>query len=163
MKKRQGSALIMVIVTMVVLTAMLIIITQIQQVGATQTSFVAQYNKARYAAMSGSQITIGALYKRQQTNVETSPIASELHDFFAQQANSGIVRDTRIETNITVADGLTARIIMVGQFDGDAREDNYTITIRSMVPVAQGQQTLVHETRINLKNPTIKSEKIFME
>ena len=74
MKKRTGSTFIMVIITMIVSTMFLLIVLNIQQSGAAQTNFVAQHNKARYAAMSGSQIVIGALYKRQKTNDDKSPI-----------------------------------------------------------------------------------------
>lgn len=163
MKKRQGSTLIMVIITMIVSTMFLLIVLNIQQSGAAQTNFVAQHNKARYAAMSGSQIVIGALYKRQKTNDDKSPIISELHTFFTQQANSGVARDTRIETDVTIADGVQARIVMVGKFEGDRVAENYVITIRSVVPMPQSAQKMVHETKINLTNPAVKSERIFME
>ena len=59
-KKRQGSTLPMVIVTIVILVAMIGILASIVDTGQTQTQRMFSYLKAKYTATSGTQLAWGA-------------------------------------------------------------------------------------------------------
>ena len=81
-KKRQGSTLPMVIVTIVILVAMIGILASIVDTGQSQTQRMFSYLKAKYTATSGTQLAWGAYLDP----VDGNP--SSVYEEFYERAHS---------------------------------------------------------------------------
>lgn len=75
-KRRQGSTLPMVIVTIVLLVAMIGILASIVDTGQTQTQRMYSYLKAKYTATSGTQLAWGAYLEADPKKIHHNSIKS---------------------------------------------------------------------------------------
>ncbi|MCY7041924.1 hypothetical protein MK370_10380 [Streptococcus sanguinis] len=150
-KKRQGSTLPMVIVTIVLLVAMIGILASIVDTGQTQTQRMYSYLKAKYVATSGSQLAWGAYLG----NGESSPLYKE----FAQRATSPSPSTVPVKSTHTFKDGGIAEIEMNGELDKGIRgAENYYITIKSKSKLAGSDDYYEHVVVFNFQTRGIRSE-----
>lgn len=150
-KKRQGSTLPMVIVTIVLLVAMIGILASIVDTGQTQTQRMYSYLKAKYAATSGSQLALGAYFEPQNGN------PSSLNTEFRNRAEGRSRSTEPITATHTFKDGGVAEIEMTGKFDGNGSE-NYNVTIRSKSKLPGSSDYYEHVVIFNWSTSGIRSE-----
>ncbi|MBP2620306.1 hypothetical protein ACVRXQ_05885 [Streptococcus panodentis] len=150
-KKRQGSTLPMVIVTIVLLVAMIGILASIVDTGQVQTQRMYSYLKAKYVATSGSQLALGAYFE----NEGTSPLLAE----FSRRAQGQSQTTTPVTSTHTFKDGGTADIEMNGAFDQGSRDsENYNITIKSKSKLPGSEDYYEHVVIFNWATRGIRSE-----
>lgn len=153
-KKRQGSTLPMVIVTIVLLVAMLGIMTTIVDTGQVQTQRMYSYLKAKYIATSGSQLAWGA-YLEADPQKNPSPLYQE----FKNRANSSAPSRVPVKSTHTFKDGGVAEIEMNGELDRGMRgPENYYITIKSKSKLAGSNDYYEHVVVFNFQTRGIRSE-----
>ncbi|KXT85007.1 hypothetical protein STRDD11_00609 [Streptococcus sp. DD11] len=150
-KKRQGSTLPMVIVTIVLLVAMIGILASIVDTGQVQTQRMYSYLKAKYVATSGSQLALGAYFEPQ--NKEPSSLNTE----FRNRAQGRSRSTAPVTSTHTFKDGGTAEIEMNGKFDGSGSE-NYNITIKSRSKLPGSEDYYEHVVIFNWATNGIRSE-----
>lgn len=150
-KKRQGSTLPMVIVTIVILVAMIGILASIVDTGQTQTQRMYNYLKAKYTATSGTQLALGAYFE----NEEVSPLKAE----FRKRAEGNPNSAGPIKSKHKFKDGSEAEIEMTGAFVGaTSGPENYYITIKSRSKLPNSDDYYEHIVKFNWASSGIRSE-----
>ena len=144
-KKRQGSTLPMVIVTIVILVASIV------DTGQTQTQRMFSYLKAKYTATSGTQLALGAYFE----NEDASPLKAEFRKRAEGQPNSA----GPIRSKHKFKDGGEAEIEMTGAFVGaTSGPENYYITIKSRSKLPNSEDYYEHIVKFNWASSGIRSE-----
>ena len=152
-KKRQGSTLPMVIVTIVLLVAMIGILASIVDTGQSQTQRMYNYLKAKYTATSGTQLAWGAYLDP----VDGNP--SSVYAEFDERAHNVDPSTEPIKSTHTFKDGSVAEIEMNGQLvDGLTGPENYNITIKSKSKLAGSNDYYEHIVTFNYDTKGIRSE-----
>lgn len=153
-KKRQGSTLPMVIVTIVLLVAMIGILASIVDTGQTQTQRMFSYLKAKYTATSGTQLAWGAYL---EADPKKNP--SQLYQEFKNRANSPTPSNIPVKSTHTFKDGGVAEIEMNGKLEKGLRgPENYYITIKSRSKLAGSNDYYEHVVIFNFQSRGIRSE-----
>ena len=151
-KKRQGSTLPMVIVTIVLLVAMLGIMASIVDTGQVQTQRMYSYMKAKYAATSGSQLALGAYFGDEGGKI--------LYNEFGARAESRNRSREPIKSTHTFKDGAKAEIEINGSFEGaTSGSENYYITIVSKSYLTGSKSYYEHTVVFKWATSGILSEK----
>ncbi|WP_394404945.1 hypothetical protein [Streptococcus sp. 20-1249] len=151
MKSRRGGTLSMVIITLVVVSAMTMLMAQILSVSSTQTTQMYYYMDAKYIATSGSQLAMGAYFEGNGTT-------SDLYTEFSKRATGKTAMTEPVIAHHQFEHG-KADIRLTGEFKGsDHSSENYYVTVESKAKMVGSENYYVHRVTFNWSNPGLRSE-----
>lgn len=159
-QNRKGATLSMVILTMVIITALVAVTASVINTNSVQTIRMARYLKAKYVAVSGSQLVLGAYYGEEGAKTPTP-----LYEEFRKRAE-GDSKSTEKVTSSHIFPNGTAEIEVTGAFETDPEtgktstdKGDYNITIISKAKLEGSEDYYVHTVVINWFIEGIRSEK----
>ncbi|MBP2624183.1 hypothetical protein [Streptococcus oricebi] len=151
-KKHKGATLPMVIIAIVLLTAAIGITASVLNTSYGQTQRMYNFLTAKYNAVSGSQLALGAYF-------EGNGKSSDLYSEFSKRAERKTSNSNKVLAAHQFKYGGQAEIEMSGEFlDGSTDRDDYYITITSRAKVANSNDYYVHTVVFNWATSGIRSE-----
>ncbi len=159
-QKRKGATLSMVILTMVIITALVAVTASVINTNSVQTIRMARYLKAKYVAVSGSQLVLGAYYGEEGAKTPTP-----LYEEFKKRAEGKSTSTEKVTATHVFPNG-TAEIEMTGAFKTDpvtkitsTDSSDYDITIVSKAKLEGSDDYYIHTVVINWAIEGIRSER----
>ena len=152
-QKHKGATLPMVIIAIVLLTAAVGVIATVLSTSNGQTQRMYNFLTAKYNAVSGSQLALGAYF-------EGDGKSSDLYSEFSKRAERKTSNTAKVLAAHKFKYGGQAEIEMSGEFQNGSRErEDYYITVTSRSRVANSNDYYVHTVVFNWATSGIRSEK----